>query len=105
MTYIILIVEHPLECPAAGEAITRQTATALAGFQSILYGVICGAQTLGQLSPGQDPLALSHFFATLTQGLGVMSKQSADLTVLRNIVEVALRVFEPRQPSQVRLPR
>ncbi len=90
-----------LENSSVSEAIARQNAAALAEFQSALYGVICRAQALGQLRPGQDPLALSHFFATLALGLSVAGKQSADCSVLRNTVQVAMSVFESpvRKPS------
>lgn len=84
-----------LECPAAGEAITRLNASALAGFQSVLYRVLCRAQSQGQLRSGQDPLALSHFFATLVLGLGVMGKHSTDPAMLKNAAVVALSVFTP----------
>ena len=89
-----------LENATLGEAITRLNAAALAEFQAALYEMFCRARTLGQLRPGQDPLALTQFFATLALGLGVMSKQSANGAVLRNTVQVALSVFEPASPAR-----
>ena len=76
----------------------------VAGFQSALYEVLCRAQALGQLRPGHDPLALAHFFATLSLGLTVASKQSADPTVLRNAVQIALSVFETTAVPDSNLP-
>ena len=84
-----------LESAAVSEAVTRLNAAALAEFQAALYGTLCRAQALGQLRPGQDPLALAQFFATLAFGLAVSSRQSADPAVLRNAVQTALGVFEP----------
>ncbi len=89
-----------LENASLSEAITRLNAAALAEFQTALYEVLCRAQALGQLRPGQDPLALTRFFATLALGLGVMSKQSADGAVLKNTVQIALSVFEPASSVQ-----
>lgn len=82
-----------LENASLSEAITRLNAAAQAGFQASLYEVLCRARALGQLRPGQDPLALAQFFATLACGLAVTSRQSADPAVLRNTVQTALNVL------------
>ncbi len=89
-----------LEGPGIGEAVTRLNAAALAEFQAALYATLCRAQKLGQLRPGQDPLALAHFFATLALGLAVTSKQTADPAALQNSVAVALSVFQPQPSAQ-----
>ena len=84
-----------LENVSLSEAVNRLNAAALAEFQAALYEVICRAQALGQVRPGQDPLAMAQFFATLALGLGVSSKHTGDPTVLRNTVQTALGLFEP----------
>ena len=84
-----------LESASVSEAITRLNSAALSGFQAALYEVLCRAQALGQLRPGQDPLALAQFFTTLALGLTVSSKHSGDPAVLRNTVQTALSLFEP----------
>lgn len=84
-----------LENASVSEAVTRLNATALAEFQAALYATVCRAQALGQLRPGQDPLALAQFFATLALGLAVTSKHAADPAMLKNTVQTALSIFEP----------
>ena len=84
-----------LECASVSEAITRLNSAALAEFQAALYEVLCRAQALGQLRPGQNPLALAQFFSTLALGLAVAGKQLADPALLRNTVQTALGVFAP----------
>lgn len=44
-----------LETPAAGETITRQIAMVVDGMEPVFYQILCRAQALGQLRPGQDP--------------------------------------------------
>ena len=84
-----------LENASLTAAVNRLNSAALAEFQAALYATVCRAQALGQLRPGQDPLALTQFLATLALGLTVMSKQSTDPAVLRNTVQTALSVFAP----------
>ena len=84
-----------LESASVSEAVTRLNSAAVSEFQAALYEVICRAQALGQLRPGQDPLALAQFFTTLALGLTVSSKHSGDPAVLRNTVQTALSLFEP----------
>ena len=82
-----------LETPAVGETIARQIASVVDGMEPVFYKVLCRAQARGQLRPGQDPLALAQFFATLVLGLGVMGKHSGDPTTIKNAAAVALSVF------------
>ncbi len=88
-----------LENASLSEAVNRLNLAALAEFQAALYATVCRAQAFGQLRPGQDPLALTQFLATLALGLTVMSKQSTDPAVLRNTVQIALNVFAPAAAS------
>lgn len=83
-----------LENASVSEAVTRLNTAAVAEFQAALYEVLCRAQALGQLRPGQDPLALAQFFTTLALGLTVSSKHSSDPAMLRNTVQTALSLFE-----------
>ena len=83
------------ENAARSEAVNRLNTAAVAALQAALYEVLCRAQVLGQLRPGQDPLALAQFFTTLALGLTVSGKHSGDPTVLKNTVQTALSLFEP----------
>lgn len=84
-----------LESASVSAEVTRLNAATVSEFQAALYGVVCRAQALGQLRPGQDPLALAQFFTTLALGLAVSGKHSGDATMLSNTVRVALSLFEP----------
>jgi TetR/AcrR family transcriptional repressor of nem operon len=83
-----------LECPGAGDEIGRKIAEGLGQQESAIYQVLRRAQTEGVLDPKQDARALARFFVGVAQGLNVVNKAAPDPTILKDMVKVAMRVWE-----------
>ena len=89
-----LIVNTSLECPTGGDAITRKIGEAIGQQETAIYRLLLRAQAEGSLAPTQDPRALAHFFLGVAQGLNVINKAVADPEVLKNIVRIAMKVWD-----------
>jgi TetR/AcrR family transcriptional repressor of nem operon len=83
-----------LECPAAGDEITRKIAEGLGWQETAIYRVLQRAQAEGSLAASADARALARFFTGVAQGLNVVNKAVADPEVLRDITKVAMRVWD-----------
>jgi TetR/AcrR family transcriptional regulator, transcriptional repressor for nem operon len=83
-----------LECPGAGDVIARKIAARLGQQESAIYQVLRRAQHEGALDPKQDARALARFFLGVAQGLNVVNKAAPDPAMLKDMVKVAMRVWE-----------
>jgi TetR/AcrR family transcriptional repressor of nem operon len=93
-----------LECPGAGDVIARKIAERLGQQESAIYQVLRRAQQEGALDPKQDPRALARFFLGVAQGLNVVNKAAPDPAMLKDMVKVAMRVWEePPAPNGPRI--
>jgi TetR/AcrR family transcriptional regulator, transcriptional repressor for nem operon len=83
-----------LECPGAGDVIARKIAERLGRQESAIYQVLRRAQHQDALDPKQDARALARFFLGVAQGLNVVNKAAPDPAMLKDMVKVAMRVWE-----------
>jgi len=104
-----LTTNTSLECPEAGDEITRKIAEVLGRQETAIYRVLQRAQADGTLASNADARALARFFTGVAQGLNVVNKAVADPEVLRDITKVAMRAWDsgngsprPRSISRVR---
>ncbi|MBV8359439.1 MAG: TetR family transcriptional regulator C-terminal domain-containing protein, partial [Deltaproteobacteria bacterium] len=96
-----------LECPGAGDEITRKIAEGFGRQESAIYRVLRRAQAEGLLRSTIDARALARFFMAVAQGLNVVNKAVADPSVLQDIARVAMTVWgttdrNGRQKSRTR---
>jgi TetR/AcrR family transcriptional regulator, transcriptional repressor for nem operon len=92
-----------LECPGAGDDIGRKIAELLGQQESAIYQVLRRAQTEGALDPKQDARALARFFVGVAQGLNVVNKAAPDPAMLKDMVKVAMRVWDTVEPPARRV--
>lgn len=92
-----LFTNTSLECPAAGDAIERAIAEFLGQQEAAIYEVLRQAQIKGDLDPHEDARSLARFFLGVAQGLNVVNKASPDPAILKDIIGVAMRVWDDKQ--------
>jgi TetR/AcrR family transcriptional regulator, transcriptional repressor for nem operon len=83
-----------LECPGAGDVIGRKIAALMGQQESAIYQVVRRAQSTGVLGPEQDARALARFFVGVAHGLNVVNKVAPDPAMLKDMVKVAMRVWD-----------
>jgi TetR/AcrR family transcriptional regulator, transcriptional repressor for nem operon len=88
-----------LECPNSGDQISRKIAERLGQQESAIYRVLRRAQAKGVLDPAQDARALARFFMGVAQALNVVHKALADPAILRDMMKVAMSVWDGSSPS------
>jgi len=91
-----------LECPTAGDEITRKIAEGFGQHESAIYGVLRQAQVRGLLDSSYDARALARFFMTVAQGMNVVNKAVADPSILTDVCRVALTVWDAATAAQKR---
>lgn len=62
--------------------------------QAIFVEALRRAQSIGELSEKQDPVALARFFIVTIQGMRSMARLKSDRRALRQVAKVALAVFD-----------
>jgi TetR/AcrR family transcriptional regulator, transcriptional repressor for nem operon len=93
-----LYTNTSLECPGADDGINRKIADLLAQQESAIYKVLRQAQAQGSLDTEQDARALARFFTGVAHGLNVVNKAASDPTMLKDVVAVAMRVWDEAKP-------
>jgi TetR/AcrR family transcriptional repressor of nem operon len=93
-----LYTNTSLECPGSGDEISRKMAELVGQQELAIYRVLRRAQAEGALDPAEDARALARFFMGVAQGLNVVNKALADPSILKDMVEVAMRVWAPASP-------
>jgi TetR/AcrR family transcriptional regulator, transcriptional repressor for nem operon len=88
-----------LECPNSGDQISRKIAERLGQQESAIYRVLRRAQAKAVLDPAQDARALARFFMGVAQALNVVNKALADPAILRDMMKVAMSVWDGSSPS------
>src|SRR6202171_3790110 len=88
------ITNTSLECPGSGDEITRKIAEAIGQQESAIYRVLRRGQAEGSLASALDARALARFFLGVAQGLNVVNKAVADPEVLKDMVTVAMSVWD-----------
>jgi hypothetical protein len=91
-----------LECPTAGDEITRKIAEGFGQHETAIYGVLRQAQVRGLLDSSYDARALARFFTTVAQGMNVVNKAVAHPGVLTDVCRVALTVWDAATAAQKR---
>jgi TetR/AcrR family transcriptional repressor of nem operon len=86
-----------LECPGAGDIIGRKIAERVAQQESAIYQVLRRAQIEGSLDPKQDARAIARFFLGVAQGLNVVNKAAPDPSRLKDMVKIAMRIWDTRK--------
>ncbi len=86
-----------LECPNAGDIIGRKIAERMVRQESAIYHVLRRAQREGSLDPKQDARAMARFFLGVAQGLNVVNRAAPDPKRLKDMVKVAMRVWDTRK--------
>jgi TetR/AcrR family transcriptional repressor of nem operon len=86
-----------LECPGAGDIIGRKIAERVAQQESAIYQVLRRAQAEGSLDPKQDARAMARFFLGIAQGLNVVNKAAPDPSRLKDMVKMAMRIWDTRK--------
>jgi TetR/AcrR family transcriptional regulator, transcriptional repressor for nem operon len=93
-----LYTNTSLECPGAGDGIGRKIAELLGQQESAIYKVLRQAQAEGSLGAEQDARALARFFTGVAHGLNVVNKAAPDPAMLKDMVMVAMRVWDAARP-------
>ncbi len=88
-----------LECPTCGDEISRKIAERLGQQESAIYRVVRRAQMQGLLHPADDPRALARFFMGVAQALNVVNKALADPAILKDMMRMAMRVWDASSPD------
>jgi len=83
-----------LECPGAGDDIGRKIADLVGQQEAAIYKVLRHAQHDGALDSKQDARALARFFVGVAQGLNVVNKAAPNPAILKDMVRVAMRVWD-----------
>jgi TetR/AcrR family transcriptional repressor of nem operon len=94
-----LYTNTSLECPGAGDDISRKMGELMAQQESAIYQVLRRAQADGSIERGQDSRALARFFVGVAHGLNVVNKASPNPAMLKDMVSVAMRVWDAAKPS------
>jgi TetR/AcrR family transcriptional repressor of nem operon len=89
-----LITNTSLECPVSGDTIARKIAEAMGQQETAIYRVLHRAQSAGSLAASRDARALARFFLGVAQGLNVVNKAVADPEILRDMVRIAMSVWD-----------
>ncbi len=97
-----LYTNTSLECPGAGDDISRKIAELMAQQESAIYQVLRRAQADGAIDRVQDSRALARFFVGVAHGLNVVNKASPDPAMLKDMVSVAMRVWDAAKPQSKR---
>jgi len=97
-----LYTNTSLECPGAGDDISRKIAELMAQQESAIYQVLRQAQADGSIDRVQDARALARFFVGVAHGLNVVNKASPDPAMLKDMVNVAMRVWDAAKPRSRR---
>ena len=63
--------------------------------ETAIYCVLRRAQSEGSLAASRDARALARFFLGVAQGLNVVNKAVADAGMLRDMVLIAMSVWDP----------
>ena len=97
-----LFTNTSLECRAVGDEIARKIAENMGQQETAIYQVLRKAQNDGTLNPTQDARALARFFLGVAWGINAVNRSIADPGVLRDMVRVALSVWDGSNPSHPR---
>ena len=89
-----LITNTSLECPTVGDDIARKIAERVGQQETAIYGVLRKAQAEGALSAAHDARALARFFLGVAWGINAVNRTVADPEALRDMVRVAMTVWE-----------
>jgi TetR/AcrR family transcriptional regulator, transcriptional repressor for nem operon len=89
-----LLLSANLERDTSDSEITALLRENQTEVEAIFLRALRRAQKQGELSPNADPVALSRFFVVTIQGLRALARLKSDRQTLRQVAEVALRVFE-----------
>ena len=89
-----LYTNTSLECPGAGDEIGRKIAELVAQQESAIYQVVRQAQADGLIGRKEDARALARFFVGVAHGLNVVNKAASDPAMLKDMVRVAMRVWD-----------
>jgi TetR/AcrR family transcriptional repressor of nem operon len=88
-----------LECPNAGDEISRKIQQRFGQQESAIYRVLRRAQAAGVLDAVHDARALARFFTGVAHALNVVNKAAADPAILKDMVKVALSVLDLRNQT------
>jgi TetR/AcrR family transcriptional repressor of nem operon len=102
-----LATNTSLECPATGDEIARRIAAGFGQQESAVYHVLHQAQVAVVLDPHVDIRAMARFFLALANGMNVINKALPDPEILRDILRVAMTVWDATScaPKSKRRPR
>jgi TetR/AcrR family transcriptional regulator, transcriptional repressor for nem operon len=100
-----LITNTSLECPSCGDDIARKITERLGQQETAIYHVLRKAQTEGALSVAHDARALARFFVGVAWGINAVNRTVADPEALRDMVRVAMTVWETAGTVQGKGPR
>jgi TetR/AcrR family transcriptional regulator, transcriptional repressor for nem operon len=88
-----------LECPGAGDEIARKIGEGLGQQESAIYQVLRRAQAEGSLDREQDARALARFFVGVAHGLNAVNKVAPDPAMLKDMVKIAMGVWDIGLPA------
>src|SRR5216684_4023137 len=100
-----LFTNTSLECPTCGDEIARKIAENMGQQETAIYQVLRRAQVDGTLSQTQDARALARFFFGIAWGINAVNKSVADPEVFRDMVRVAMSVWDTAAAVQIDGPR
>src|SRR6202040_2401786 len=95
-----LFTNTSLECPTAGEEITRKIAENMGQQETAIYQVLRRAQADGTLGQTQDARALARFFLGIAWGINAVNESGADPGVFRDMVRVAMTAWKTPDAAQ-----
>jgi len=97
-----LITNTSVESCSLGDEVARKISERIGEQETGIYHVLRKAQVSGVLNPALDARALARFFLGVAWGINAVSRTVADPEMLRDMVRVAMSVWDGSNASHPR---
>jgi TetR/AcrR family transcriptional regulator, transcriptional repressor for nem operon len=97
-----LFTNTSVESCSLGDEVARKISERMGEQETGIYRVLQKAQASGVLNPGLDARALARFFLGVAWGINAIHRTVADPEMLRDMVRVAMSVWDGSNTSQPR---
>ncbi|MGD9925068.1 MAG: TetR/AcrR family transcriptional regulator [Pseudorhodoplanes sp.] len=92
-----------LEFPSAPDAVRRIVAERTSAIETAIHAVLQRAKEQRTIDSSTDIRALARFYLSVAKGVGVLHKVYGDTTMMREMVEIAMRAWpKPKRPKKRR---
>ena len=97
-----LITNTSVDSCSLGDEVARKISERMGEQETGIYRVLRKAQVSGVLNPALDARALARFFLGVAWGINAVNRTVADPEMLRDMVRVAMTVWDGSNPSHLR---